>query len=321
MIVDPYKTEILRSYNAELLRRENLKNNTMYPENAVAIHGDANPYTNRGNASMGEYSITLVIPGSTTPAWKHPLILEHPARTPKWDIVVDGRSFTRRPKQTMDVRGDVYSNVDYVVASRTDFEFQLGRAFLTGVAMTGPRQGLMALGDLPVRSFAYWLSERIGSRLDLAPEEQQIVLGVAAYYYTSMFYTEDEFTQDEQARAVIRLNRIFSDVARIPADLGWIANLKDFCEAVKKATNESVRLEGLHSRYVQEVTGSTWRGMESREAVIVALESPITWIAIVERCVKEMAFYKKAPLGSVVERQARRGVGDAFLKQLALLSY
>lgn len=262
--------------------------------------------------------IGLIAPGSSVPIFSHPIFVEYPQQKEGGILFTDIRAFSREDRR----------NGGYKITNESEYSLQVGRAFLIECMKNEGASFLLNFSDLPLKVFSVWLASRINGQLNLSLEEQLTVKALAGWFHVCQYYSEDTFKGEDQKRAEARTMRSLNMDARawekvVGKDaLPWAGTIDLFCSLVQERTNQSVRLEGLNRRFVAEVTGSTFKGAQTRELVTVALENPPSWIAIVERCVSDFSFYKKMPLGEIVERMTKTRDGrQQFLQALSRLPF
>lgn len=306
---DAYKTAAGRLHSVDELKRK---------INAGISLGQGVRTTNTCPYAADEIwasdAVMMVLGDSGVNGFNHPIEIErHGEKT----IVVDMRGYTRRDRD-----GKV------VPTSKSEYNFQLGRAFLTSIAANDRGTSLLNFSDAPVKIFARWLTDRLNTQLHMELEDQIAVKACAAWFYICQFYDADDFGKEEHNRTKARAMRNVAmdgrqwDSVMGKEDLPWTGTIDLFCELVKKVTGNSVRTDGLDRRFVTEVTIGSWRGAQGREVVAVGLEHPPTWIAMLQLCVEESSYYKRMPLGETVERALKnRADKDAFLVSIARLPY
>lgn len=261
--------------------------------------------------------VQMIIQGSACPPFRHPFLVVDSGNRDRATAIVDGRGFTRAGRD-----GDV------TPSNKSEYLFNVGRAFLTAIAVNDSPTVLLNFSEVPAQAFARWLTDRINGQLHVELEDQLVIRACAAWFYVCQFFDEESFTKDEQNRCVARAARACGmDLRQWETIMGkdalpWTGTIDLFCALVKNQTDESIRVDGLDRRFVTEVTIGSWRGAQAREIVAVGLEHPPTWIAMIQMCVAESSYYKKMPLGETVERiLKRRSDKDDFLLAVSRLPF
>lgn len=281
---------------------------------------DTDPYTGR----PAKYPLYLIKPNPGSPftfQLKHPLFIDVAGEGKI--CVVDGRGFVRTAKPGEYREDRPFVQDDYRTVSKSDFIVEVGRGYLSMLHELGQGQPLMSLGDLPVIVYGSWLSSRIDRNLQLNTETKILLTQLAAYFYICLAHGRRDFTDTKAQHFKEYVARLFYTDNVIPEDVGHIGNLVEFISVLQSSSNQAVRLEGLSPKYIMEEVGGTWKGNLHRELVNTALEHPPTWLAILERTIEEASFYKKMPLGELVNYHARgrQRRGDEFIRSLRRLKF
>jgi hypothetical protein len=256
------------------------------------------------NMITGGTPMTDVIPYFTHPLWAK-------SRDGKLGTYLDVRSFVRFERQ----------NSGFKVRNRVELQWQVERAVLGQLWVTGSVNALRDISMLPMTAYSTMLSEVIARKYSLDPGEQLITQVVAAYFYCCLFSDEDEFDEIEYGRMV---NKI-AMATRAPAkrvfeicdELKPQHNLVEFCEAVKKATG-SIRLEDFNEGVLLAISSGNWFGTNARENMAVALEHIPTWLMICYACLSEATF-KRSTVAKLVERFGRGPTGDSFVRTMQVM--
>lgn len=236
------------------------------------------------------------------PPFNHPIInVEY-----KW-IALDLRAVT---KLTPDKES-------YELKSDGEYSLLLQRFILTGMWFTGKQASIYTL-KFPHFAYAGWLSDNLVKRfgLDLSNQIQLRVL--ALIYYAKLF--SNDFTDEDFHKLSIRLKEdiIVPELLQdIYSKIKKLDTIDDFCTACYDVTG-NIRLKNLDYSVLMTVISNNWVGLNGKELVLLALDHPPTWIALVYSSLTQRSF-KKNYITTVTEKLNKRGNGDDFLKNLVYM--
>lgn len=170
--------------------------------------------------------------------------------------------------------------------------------------------------------YAGLISDTIGKRFGLNPEEQLKVFIVAYAYYTTLFTNEKELSENHRlliikdATLASRASAHF--VKPIVEELGPMEYVVDLVTNIKKAVG-GVRLDELNSGLLITILASTWYGTFSKEILAVSLEHVPTFTAIVGVS-STQRFWKKSLIYSICERYGKGGKLEEYLRSLSRMT-
>lgn len=206
----------------------------------------------------------------------------------------------------------------YEIRNEGEFRLCLLRYALSALWYIGKRTSLYSL-KLPHFAFSSWLSDNLTSKFGLDMADAVRLKVLALVYYTRMFSEQPE--SDELDLLLIRCKgeAMLPDVIKdVYAQIGELNNIDDFCEACYAVTG-NVRLKGFNYLLLVNILSGNWFGTNGPELIKLALEHPPTWIAMTYAALTHRTF-KKNHVTTLVERLAKRGRGEEFVKLLDAIS-
>lgn len=237
------------------------------------------------------------------PIFNHPIInIEN-----KW-IALDLRQVVAPKKDSL----------DYEVRNENEFNLAIQRFILTGMFAVGKENSIYTL-KFPQFVFSTWLSDNLTKRfgLDLNNNIQLKVL--ALIYYSTLF--TNEFTEDDLNKLIIRASKdiiVPNLITEVYSKIDQLNNIDDFCRNCYNVTN-NIRIKNLDFNVLINTIANNWFGLNGKELVLLSLEHPPTWIALVYAALTQRSF-KKSYIGSIVEKLNKRDTGDEFLKSLIYMT-
>jgi hypothetical protein len=237
------------------------------------------------------------------PAFGHPFI--HQANN--W-IAFDARQVVIADSQTQVVR----------MRNEAEYEFCVKRFVLSGMWAVGRTQSLYSM-KMPHLVFADWLANSLTRKFGLGIGDQVKLSVLALIYYAHLF--TDNFDHDDLMKLKVRMAAeiVVGDlVDEVFEKAGELNSVEDFCKACYKVTN-NVRLQHLDFNVLVSVVSNTWFGLNSQEVVLLSLEHPPTWIALIYAAITQRSFRNSA-ISKLVETRSKRGAADDFLKELTHLT-
>lgn len=243
------------------------------------------------------------------PPFSHPLTYDGS------NIAIDVRGYT-----TLYTDGSMKINH----SSMDEFKFHYLRAILQQYANAGHIVDLRKINYLPATIYSNWIGRAIAQRLSLEPEAQMRTTIIAAVFYYGLFMDSkeiirmDESDKNNLANWVSRVTAIsISEVLKVTNDLEPMVTLDDLVENLKN-NGGSIRFEKLNKGLLVSMLSYGWYGNNSSEIVTVAIEHPVTWIAIIERSLNSRGYMSSA-ISKLVEFYNKQDAGKNFLKSLSTL--
>lgn len=238
------------------------------------------------------------------PAFAHPIVIEEDDQR---RIFVDMRNFTRLSRE-----GDV------VVSSKLDYDLHLLRGWLQSVWLKYSPMELLGLGRYPITIYSRWITEAITRRLALPPEVQMRVSVIVAYFYICMFYEEQSAEAlDEKDRLKIgqlvasTTNVNATEVFNIIDTLDILGSVHGLCMTLQ-AHGGSMRLNDMNPALLYGILSGSWFGQNHRELVAVAVEHPVTWMAIVAKAYGERGYHNTV-IGKLAKATDKGDIGKTYL--------
>lgn len=240
----------------------------------------------------------------TIPYFNHPIVSDDTLV----NILVDVRNF-----------GKWYApQAKFVVRNNPEYTWNVMRGALNFVWVNERVEILRGSSTIPASVYAALISECVSRKYALDTGEQVIVAIVACFYYYCLFTDDKDFNEND-------LNNISANIARatkIPAgkvfdvigDMKVLNSLEEMCEALKVKT-KSIRLDDFNVGVLLAVVSGNWYGSNARENLAVGLEHIPTWLMICYAALNEATF-KRSVLAKLVDRFAKGGAGDNFVKTI-----
>lgn len=219
-------------------------------------------------------------------------------------IALDLRQSVMVDKNTMTAR----------VKNEGEYQFAVQRFVLSGMWMTGRHESLYNL-RLPHVCFADWLANSLTRKFGLDMQDQIKLFVLCSIYYATLF--TDHFTSEDLDKIKVVMKSeiaVSSLIDQVYLDAGVLNSLDDFCKACHSVTN-NVRLKSLDFNVLVSVLANTWYGVNAQESILMSLEHPPTWIAIVYTSLMQRS-YKNSAVSKYVDNRNKRGSGKDFLKEL-----
>lgn len=304
MFPTPYSTTVCKDYVLDRIVTEIQKTSVL--EGASLRLLEDNPM---GGKTPNETLIYMLGPDVThVPTFAHPVFIKESDE--REYVVIDVRNFTRLSREGQ-----------LVTSAHLDMALAKVRAILSAYWYKNDPIDFLSLGNIQITIFARWMTDILTRRLALTPETQMRVTVISAYYYLCMFSKDveiDEKTRIKWAGKISESTRVSSDVVlEIIERLQMLLNVHDFVAALT-STSDSARFESFNVGLLFTVAGGSWFGANAAEIVACALEHPPTFIALLERAMKERG-YRRTTLGRTVEMSTKRGEDKAFLYNLQRL--
>lgn len=219
-------------------------------------------------------------------------------------IALDARQLVVSDRQSLTAR----------VKNDADYQFAVQRFVLTGMFYSGKHNSLYNM-RLPHIVFADWLSTSLARKFSLDMGDQYKLYILASIYYATLF--TDHFGSEELdklkvvTKSEITVTNIIDQVYN---DAGSVNSIDDFCSACYNVTR-NVRLQNLDFGVLVSVVSNSWFGLNAQESILLALEHPPTWIAMVYTACTQKS-QRNSNVARLADSRGKRGVMDDFLKEL-----
>ncbi len=239
--------------------------------------------------------------GRSIPGFKHPAIVEN--NTGDDDklkyVVSDIRPFVNS-RNTLKEEKLVSSNP-------TELNFTFLRTILNAEFITD-RKELSYKLKFANTVYAAWISDTLGKRFGMDPEDQLITFIVSYYFFLSL-YKEEWLSETElhiSAKQVAEAARVSASfVIDIADQLQPMVAVGDMLENIKNIC-KSKRLEDLNIGVLATIVATTWYGTFAKDILAIGLEHVPTFSAIVGVSVTQR-FYKKSMIAQIAERYGKGG--------------
>jgi|JFJP01.1.fsa_nt_gi hypothetical protein len=259
------------------------------------------------------FNIWLVEGGNSKadviPYFNHPLLYKDLSASKSLNnVVIDVRNF-----------GKWYAPQDkFVVKNLPEFNWNVLRGALNHLWVNERVEIFRDVSILPVSVYGALISECVSRKFALDPGEQIIISIISSFYYYCLFTDEKTFNDTEMnkiAANIARATRTPADkVFNIIGDMKVLNSLDELCIAFKEKTN-SIRLNDFNIGVLLAVVSGNWFGSNARENLAVGLEHIPTWLMICYAALDEATF-KRSVLAKLVERFAKGGAGDNYIKSI-----
>lgn len=273
------------------------------------------PYlTNFNIRKVGDIE-PVFITGSTTqestlPHFSHPLYIK--SSNSIEHLFIDVRPFMRNLKG-IDL-GEL--NMSHVRAL-TDFTLAKSRLILTLAWLNNSQQNMKNDLNFAGEVYAKWLAESISRKYGLDAKDQLIITIVCHYYWQSLFTNDiNEYIKEQFISKTLNMTKAPSSLVFDTYDKsGDMTDVHSLCKAIVKST-ENIRLNDLNLGIILSIIANNWYGYDARELLSVTIEHPPTWFSIVYSSMTERS-YKNSMIAKLVEKLAKQGKGDEFVKSYA----
>lgn len=250
----------------------------------------------------------IVPQNNDIPAFSHPI-----------DITLKNFDDSDKPLMVIDTRPFFKVNKDgtFSTTNSAEYSFQLNRAILNSHWFESPSD-LLNLGELPSVVFCRWLSTIITRRLGLTPGDQVKVTIVTLFYWYSLFNNSDSFDEKYKMRIITKASQLLNIPTTLSLPLvdniSHMSGVEDYCLTLRKVI-ESPRLESFSPALLFSLLGGSWFGNNVKEVIAVAIEHPVTFIAIIKAALDDRS-YRKTTLGTLVYENDKRERGKDFNRNL-----
>jgi len=274
-------------------------------------------YTGIGNDATTEQPILSIITGRSG--------VER--NVPSFAHVIEVTSIDKKNYLFCDVRSCVSSSdkvgqADFVIKNKSEYMLSTARLALAKAWINRGPDTLFGLSLIPCSVYSSWISESIARRFALTALEQAQLAIISCFFYQSLFVKENEFDDELRDRFIavcVRATKlptklIFETTAKITK----LENINDFCSTVQTIL-ENPRLEEFNAGLLILMLKGSWFGNNSADMVAVSLEYPPTWICLIYAAMAERT-YRNSSLAKIVERYAKGGADDFFIRAFVLLA-
>lgn len=140
--------------------------------------------------------------------------------------------------------------------------------------------------DYVTGTFANWIASAVSRITGVnGGEDYDIIRFLAAYWFQAQF---SEVPYEVTVEERLRMRRVMTNCWPRPdsvvdlqtKDFGYIGNLEDFLEAVKKQLPNNRRVHMLNRAYFTQQIANSWRGFHAGVMCNVAMEYPPFFIAM-----------------------------------------
>jgi hypothetical protein len=253
------------------------------------------------------------------PPFAHPMVVYYDNN--EFAVYSDVRNFTRIDRE---------QNV--VVSSRLDYDLAVLRTWMQRIWLVHSPLDLLGLGHYPVMVYARWMTEAITKRLALQPDAQMRVSILMAYFYICMFYeknsdtahitrgSDDAFVFEQKelfkiATLIARATNVNAEeVLKVIDGVPVCANIQDLCKLLVEQGG-SIRFQDFNPSLVYGIVSGSWFGQNHRELVAVAVEHPVTWMAILAKAVNERGFHNTI-IGKVAKLADRGDLAKNYVQNI-----
>jgi len=247
--------------------------------------------------------------GRPIPGFKHPAVLDYHTNSNKIKYVVsDIRPFVNS-KNTLKEEKLVSSNP-------TELNFTFLRTILNAEFITDQKELSYKLKFVNT-VYAAWISDTLGKRFGMDPEDQLITFIVSYYFFMSL-YKEEWMSETEihvAAKQVAEAARVSASFVIDVADqLQPMISVSDMIENIKNIC-KSKRFEDLNIGVLATVVSTTWYGTFAKDILAIGLEHVPTFSAIVGISVTQR-FYKKSMIAQIAERYGKSGKLDNLITNI-----
>lgn len=167
--------------------------------------------------------------------------------------------------------------------------------------------------------FSMWISDSLQRAMALNYMEAEEVRVIAHMYYQSLFVDKSDSEEIERCLVhtvkggKLQAQQVFDIWDQVAKQEGFDfakMDLSDFAKALSVGVS-GMRLQSMNMGLLITILRNSWYGTNAKDILVVALEHPPTWIALLYTAINERT-YKTTSIAKVAEKMARGGLGDAF---------
>lgn len=183
----------------------------------------------------------------------------------------------------------------------------LMRMWLEG---TEYRNRLLTLGDIPIHTYSYWLGEGVSRVISADTLTQRSIVQLSAWFYHCLFLeSNSSINEDYVYKVAGKIARLtwgqVEEVVDLINTAGFLENLHEFSRAVRELP--SLRTDKVNPGLIVTALSGSWFGSSNaKESVIVGIEYPPMFLAIVHSACTDN-FYRKSPLLDIAKRIDKQG--------------
>lgn len=242
-----------------------------------------------------------IIPGETSiPAFIHPYLIDN--FKGQSYLVADVRAFRNNAIQFISAE-----TFEGTVKNKTEYMLSKNRAVLELKWVAEKQSTLRSKFSFAANVFAAWVSQSVSKVYSLDFQDQRVIMAIAMYYYHTLFVPHKKLEEKLFDIAVIHTIKATKLTAReiveIFEKMPEINGVNDLCTAISNII-QNVRLRDFNLAMLVTIVQNTWYGNNARDMIIVALEHPPTWIAIVFAALTEKT-YRSSQIYRLIESQSR----------------
>jgi len=244
---------------------------------------------------------------SHVPAFVHPYLIEN--FKGQSYLVADVRAYKNHAAQYITAK-----TFEESVKNKTEYMLTKNRSVLELKWVVGKQSTLRSKFSFAGNVFAAWISQAVSKVYGLDFQDQRVIMAIAMYYYHTLF--TDQKKLEEKALDIAVIHTINAtklserEIMEIFVQMPEVDGVESLCQAIKDIV-KNIRLQDFNLTMLVTVVQNTWYGNNARDMIMVALEHPPTWIAIVFAAMTEKT-YKSCQIYRLIETQSRSGNVNEF---------
>ena len=217
-------------------------------------------------------------------------------------VVIDSRPFLK-----------FTSNGDQSFTSKPEYQLLLTRGLMNDAWVSLPINRLKNLGELPVSTYANWISQNIARRFSLDAGAQLDIYIMSGIFYETLFMdgaVEIDVNKQSSLIASVTTNLktqsklVLEVMEKMESKNIVLSDMVSFCQAIRDVT-ENVRLKDLNHGLLVSLLKGTWYSANAAEILAIAIEHPPTWLSLIYTALTEK-MYRKSGISAIVERFPRK---------------
>ena len=253
----------------------------------------------------GDSTLKPVVVYGMTDIEKDIPIFAHPLINPKneW-IALDLRQALAFDKEDNQLR----------IRNEGEYQLLVHRFILSGMWAVGKREAVYGF-KFPHLVYGEFVSQSLARKFGLHMGDQIKLKVLACMYYASLFVPT--LTDEDLDKLRIRLKNevlVESLLDEIFTQRDLMDGLDNFGQACYNVTG-NIRLKNLDYNVLVTVFATSWFGLNAKEMILLGLDHPPTWCALVYACLTQRSF-KNAALAKTVDQRDKRDAGKEFLTEL-----